>query len=619
MNCQLNVFFFLCLLLSPLISSSQNSSQDSTDVVLGLVIVAENRLQIPVAESSRTINIISKEQIASSPANSIAEVLQYQAGIDIRQRGPHGVQADISLRGGTFDQTLILINGVKMADPQTGHHNLNIPVDLENIERIEILKGPAARVYGQNAFAGAINIVTKTSDETFASIGVRGGQHELGGVQATLSLPVKNYRQNFSYSSNFSDGYRPNTDYKISNYFYQSSWNDDVQSVDIMASHTDRAFGANRFYGDTIAFFANQYEEVKTSMLSMGYKRAFGNFVIKPRISWRRNNDDYVLVRQDPEFYHNIHTSNVLSFELHTELNSQLGATGFGLELIQMDLESNNLGNRERKTATLFLEHRFKFMNDNLDISPGLSASYYSDFGNVLFPGLDVGYRISPNLKAFANVGYTWRIPTFTDLYYEDAANKGNEALEPESALSYEAGIKYNDAALSAQLSWFLRDGSDLIDWTKDSLNAKWQPQNFASLNMSGIDLSTKIDFTKLYGKNSWIKSLDFGYTYIDAEVPQKDVAFSRYVLENLRHQLVAGIQHKIFAKLSHSFRFRYLDRVSMDDYVVLDSKLIWQEKNWSAFLQFDNILNEKYRESNLVEMPGTWISGGAKYKFSVR
>ncbi len=614
MNCQLKVLFFLALVLSPFISFSQT---DSTDVVLGLVLVAENRLQIPVAESSRSINIISKEQIASSPANTLAEILQYQAGIDIRQRGPHGVQADVSLRGGTFDQVLILINGVKMADPQTGHHNMNLPVDLENVERIEILKGPAARVYGQNAFAGAINIITKTSDEKFLSIGLRAGQHELGGVQATLSMPVKNYKQYLSYSRNFSDGYRANTDYTISNYFYQSNWNDDVQSIDIMASYTDRAFGANRFYGDTTAAFANQYEEVKTSLVAIGYKRAFGNFIIKPRISWRRNNDDYVFIRENPEVYNNIHTSNVFSFELHSELNSSLGDTGFGIELNQMDLESNNLGKRDRKVATLFLEHRFKLMNDRLDISPGLSASYYSDFGNVLFPGLDLGYRISPKLKAFANVGYTWRIPTFTDLYYEDSANVGNEDLEPESALSYEAGIKYNDSWFEAQASWFLRDGSDLIDWTRDSINQKWQPQNFASLNMQGFDLSTTFNLKQLYGKSSWIESINLSYTYIDAEVPKEDVAFSRYVLENLRHQLVLGVQHKIFGNLHHSLRFRYLDRVSMDNYTVLDSKLVWQEKKWSAFVQFDNILNEKYRESNLVEMPGTWVSVGAKYKFS--
>ncbi len=614
MNCHLKVLFFLAFALSPFISISQT---DSTALLIDQVIVAENRLQIPVAESSRTINIISKEQIAASPANTIAEVLQYQAGIDMRQRGPHGVQADLSLRGGTFDQVLILINGVKMADPQTGHHNLNLPIDLENIERIEILKGPAARVYGQNAFAGAINIITKASDEKFASLSLRAGQHKLGGIQATLSLPAKNYKQYLSYSRNFSDGYRENTDYKISNYFYQSNWSDDVQSIDFMASHTDRAFGANRFYGDTTAFFANQYEEVKTSLVALGYKRAFGNFIIKPRVSWRRNNDDYLLVRNDPEFYHNIHTSNVLSFELHSELNTRIGQTGFGIELNQMDLESNNLGKRERKTATLFLEHRFKLLKGQLDLSPGVSASNYSDFGNVVFPGLDVGYRISSKLKAFANVGYTWRIPTFTDLYYEDSRNIGNEDLEPESALSYEAGIKYNDTWIEAQASWFLRDGSDLIDWTRDSMHHQWQPQNFASLNMQGFDLSTNFNLKRLLGKSTWVQSINLGYTYIDAEVPQEDVAFSRYVLENLRHQLIIGIQHKIIGNLHHSLRLRYLDRVTMDNYAVLDSKLFWQEKQWSAFLQFDNILNEKYRESNLVEMPGTWISAGAKYKFS--
>ncbi len=587
---------------------------DSSSYTLDQVVVKDNRIQIPFSEHSRTINIITRAQIELAPAQSIPELLQYVAGVDIRQRGVHGVQADVSIRGGTFDQTLILINGIKMSDPQTGHHALNIPIDMESIERIEILKGPAARVYGQNAFAGAINIVTKTPDERYAKVSVSAGENSLGGLTASFALPKSNFNQYFSFARNFSDGYRHNTDYDITNYFYQSSFKYLNQELDILASFTEREFGANRFYGNDVDAFANQYEEVQTSLVSVGFKNINGDFAFKPRISWRRNQDEYVFQRDNPSIYRNLHISNTLSLELNADYYSELGATGIGLEFSTMDLRSNNLGKHDRQIATFFLEHRFNLLNNKLDVNPGLSASYYTDFGSKFFPGIDLGYKITDHFKFYANTGYTWRIPTFTDLYYEDAANLGNENLEPESALSYEAGMKYVSSNIDISLSWFQRDGSELIDWTKENVDAKWQPQNISNIQMSGVDLSANFNLNKLL-EQDYLNHLRIGYTYIDAEEPVNEVDFSRYVLENLNQQLVIGLDHRFFGNLYHSINYRYLDRASLEDYNLIDLRLSWKSKNVTIFGQIDNLLDTEYRESNLVDMPGRWISGGVKYK----
>lgn len=588
---------------------------DSSAYVLDQIVVKDNRILIPFSEHSRSINIITRAQIELAPVNSIPELLQYVAGVDIRQRGAHGVQADVSIRGGTFDQTLVLLNGIKMSDPQTGHHTMNIPVDIESIERIEILKGPAARIYGQNAFSGAINIVTKVPKERYASIAINGGENKLGGITASFALPKSNFNQYFSFSRNFSDGYRYNTDYTISNYFYQSSFKYLNQEVDVLASFSEREFGANRFYGNDSDFFADQYEEVQTSLVSLGYKQIIGGFSFRPRISWRRNRDNYILIRDNPSFYENIHTSNVLSLELNGDYYSDFGATGIGLEFSKMNLESNNLGDRDRNIATFFLEHRFKLLDNRIDITPGLSASYYSDFGSRIFPGLDIGFKINDQFKLYANTGYTWRIPTFTDLFYEDAANLGNEDLEPESALSYEAGLKYSGKGVDLQASWFLRDGEELIDWTRADTASKWQPQNFSNVLMSGIDFSANFNLQKLFDQDI-LKHLRLGYTYIHAEEIDNDVAFSRYVLENLNQQIVVGLDHRIVGKLYNSINFRYLDRASLENYSLLDFRLSYKAKNITFFGQIDNLLDTEYRESNLVEMPGRWISGGLKFKF---
>jgi len=602
------------LLLS--ISASTQMDNDSTQIEIDEVVILANRIQLPTSENSHTINIITRQQIENAPVQSVAQVLQHVAGIDVRQRGVHGVQADVSIRGGTFDQVLILINGIKMADPQTGHHTLNLPLNMDNIERIEILKGPAARIFGANAFAGAINIVTKTPDEPFVIINVEGGENGLGGINLSASLPQGNLKQYISIGRNFSDGYRHNTDYDISNYLYQADYKLDAsQKLEILGSFTERKFGANSFYGNNTPFWSNQYEEVQTSLFNIGYKKVKDNFSINTRVNWRRNQDEYLLMRNDAEFYRNLHISNVIALESHANYYSKAGTTGIGVELNQMYLRSNNLGKHDRTTATLFLEHRFSFLDMKLDVTPGISASYYSDFGTHFFPGIDVGYSISKGVKLFGNTGYTWRIPTFTDLFYEDSGNLGNENLEPESALSYEAGIKYDKDGVRANLSWFVRDGTDLIDWTRLADTLKWQPSNIANLTMKGFDASIDFNVVRLVQSDFFIQNINLGYTYIDAETPSVETGLSRYILENLNHQFTAGLDFQLVDNLFLGFRYRYVDRVSMEDYTVLDGKITWKQKNYSIYLAANNLSNTEYFETNLVEMPGRWIYGGVKVR----
>ena len=604
------------LMLFTTILASAQMNGDSTKVEIEEIIIQANRLQLPVSESSNTINIITRQQLENTPVQSVAEALQHIAGLDIRQRGVHGVQADVSLRGGTFDQVLILINGVKMADPQTGHHALNLPLDMDNIERIEILKGPAARIYGANAFAGAINIVTKTPDKPFVNISLVGGENSLGGVSISAALPKGDFNQYFSVGRNFSDGYRQNTDYDISNYLYQAEYKiDATQKFEVLGTFSEKEFGANRFYGDTSAFWAKQYEEVQTSLFNIGHKLVTDKYAINTRFNWRRNQDEYLLFRDDPAFYRNLHISNVLSVESHADFYSIAGATGVGVEMSRVYLRSNNLGKHNRQIATLFLEHRVSFLNDKLDITPGISISHYSDFGTHYFPGIDVGVKISKATKLFGNVGNTWRVPTFTDLHYSDIKNLGNKDLEPESALSYEVGVKYNANGVRANLSWFLRDGTDLIDWTRAADTLKWQPSNIASLTMMGVDASFDFNPTTRLGKDFFVKNIRLGYTYIDAEVPQNVEGISRYVLENLDHQITVGLDYQIAGNLYHNVSYRYVSRVSLDNYNLLDTKLYWKSKNYSIYLAANNVLDIEYFESNLVEMPGTWIYGGVKIR----
>jgi iron complex outermembrane receptor protein len=604
---------FLLILLSLAIVWS-TAAQVDTGYVLPDVVIKENRLEMPFSDVSRTVNVMTARQIKALPVQSVNELLLYVAGVDVRQRGAHGVQADVSIRGGTFDQTLVLINGVKLSDPQTGHHVMNLPIDLENIERIEVLKGPGARIYGQNAFSGAINIVTKTPEEEYFKVAAQAGENTLGGVQFSAAFLDGDLSQYVSFSKDFSEGYRYNTDYDITNVFYQNGYEKGAHKLSFMAGYTDRRFGANGFYASPEA--RDQYEEVQTSIAALNYQYESGAWSINPRLYWRRNQDEYIFVRRNPSIYRNMHIGNTVGVEVHASHENALGTTGIGVEAASVNLRSNILGNRERLQASLFLEHRFQLMDGMLDLTPGLSVNHFSDFDTKVFPGLDVGVRLNEQLKLFANAGYTYRVPTFTDLYYEDPINLGNPNLQPEQAFSYEAGAKWTMAGANVQASYFYRRGFDLIDWTREADTLQWKPFNLSELDVQGLELNGELYFPVLHNANTVVQRLRLGYTYIDAELLNSEGVTSRYVLENLDHQFVAGLEYRIGQRFFHSVMFRYTSRVSMEDYQLVDTKLQYRNGAVEAFLEASNLLDTRYRETNLVVMPGRWVRAGVSYTF---
>ena len=215
---------------------------------LDSITIESARIDLPFKANSRTITVITAEVIEQSPANNLVELLQQEAGIDIRRQGVNGMQADLYIRGGSFDQTLLLIDGIKVEDPQTGHHTLNIALPLEVIKRIEIIKGPAARVFGQNAFTGAINIVTKSNGNLKNNVGFQLGSYNQQHVAATVGKKLDNTGLIGHASINSSDGYRYNTDFNNQNYFLKSRFNTHTNPIDLIATYSERKFGGNQFY-----------------------------------------------------------------------------------------------------------------------------------------------------------------------------------------------------------------------------------------------------------------------------------------------------------------------------------------------------------------------------------
>lgn len=585
-----------------------NAQTDTTAQNLGEVLIQENRIQLPFSKQSRNISLVNKLQIETSPARSLAEVLSFVPGVDIRQRGVTGVQSDVSIRGGSFEQTLMLLNGIKLSDPQTGHHMMNIPVPLVNIDRVEVLKGPASRIFGQNAYAGAINVITELSDKRYARVQGYAGDFGMKGINFAGSLPVGNYRQNLAISYDDSNGHWYNSDYQVSNIFYEGGFDiNEKNTLKGMIAYTDRDFGANGFYSST---FPDQWESVQTTLTSLSHKLTLKKFYLNTRGYFRRNQDEYVLKRNEPEFYKNNHTTDVIALEANGNFQTNLGTTGFGIETRRESIESTNLGDRERTIAGIFLEQMINF-GKKVDLRAGVYSNYYSEYNWKHFPGAELGFQATKELRFYSGYGISFRIPTYNDLYYQGPTNIGNDQLEPEQAQNFEVGAKWSKSGFFAELVYFNRNTDNLIQWTRPDADTPWQPQNFSEVKFNGIEASVNYRVSP-NGRTVQVKEFMFSYNYIHADLIKQPGIETSYAFTALKNQTIGGVLLGIGQKVEWNTKMRYLERMSQDPYFLLDIRVDYNRTGKLGFFaEASNITDTDYREAGTVHMPGRWFRAG--------
>jgi vitamin B12 transporter len=601
MKTSINYFLVLCISLH---AFSQEKTQE-----LDSIVINSTRISLPFKENSRTINIITAKDIKNSAATNVADLLQQVTGVDVRRRGTGGGQSDLYIRGGGFDQTLLLIDGIKMDDAQTGHHTMNAALPIEVIERIEIIKGPAARIFGQNAFTGAINIVTKKRLNNKVSINVEAGSFGQLNGSVTLGKETENSSIIAHVGALTSDGYRNNSDYNNQNYFLKGIFNKKKQPIEVIAAFFDKKFGAENFYTTNVTF--NEYEETQNSLLGVSTTFKSNKFNVTPRIYWRRGQDMFLLRRDDPEFYRNFHITNKIGVETNASYTSDIGITGFGVDFSRFSIQSNNLGERVRTMVNFFLEHRFKL--GSFDITPGIAATYFSDFKFNAFPGLDIGVQISDKVRVYGNVGYTFRAPTFTDLYYSDPATSGNPNLEPEKAFAQEIGLKYRDDKFSGSLAIFNRDSEDLIDYVRQNTSVNiFTAANIAEVSTQGVEFESAYNFKM----NNYNQTITFGYTYLNDDILDQNKDLSRYSLNTLKHQLITRFTSQLFKNVRQNIIYKHAERTVGTSYNVWDASLIVDFNKFTFSLTANNIFNAEYIESGFVQMPPSNVLFGLRYGF---
>ncbi len=632
--------------------ASNDTIETTEQVDMEEVVVTAQRIPVTFSQTARIVQIISREELTDSPVHDVQDLLKFASNLDVRQRGNNGVQADICIRGSSFDQVLILLNGIPLNDPQTGHHNLNLPVSFDAIDRIEILEGPASRLYGPNAFSGAINIITgKTVNPNIIG---RISSGQFGFFESAVSSVFKTGHLLSTISGDYkrSDGAIPNTDFKIGNVFYQGVWSYPTGKLELQGGYTDRGFGANDFYTPA---YPNQYERIKTTFASIKALDQ-GTLHFSPSFYWRRNQDRFELFRDNtgaPSWYkmHNYHLTDTYGTSLSGWGNSGFGKFAFGTDFRSENIWSTVLGKTmsnpievpgengiqfnhsdSRSNLSLFGEYSHHF--GQIDVSAGFMTNWNSSLGKKwqFYPGLDFGWQISYPLKFYASVNKSLRIPTFTDLYYNSATNIGNPDLMPEVATSIETGLKYSNDWLTSHVSVFERWGQNMIDWVRQPNETVWYAKNMTNLTTRGIEFSASVNPSVLFGSDLFVRSVDFSYGYL-SEDKESGVLISKYLLDFLKHKIDIRLTHNIFRNLTASWLISYQDRngtftlwegnkygseVEYTPIWLIDTRINWIRNKLNLFVEASNLLNKTYYDYGNVEQPGIWAKAGIVVKFGL-
>jgi vitamin B12 transporter len=621
-----------------------DNNQDSILVIYGedineVTIQAEQPLPNALQPA---ITILSVKDQSSLPWQSLENLIENNTTLDIRQRGPFSLQSDISLRAGTFDQTIVLLNQINFSNPQTGHYHLNLPIDAGMLKSVKVLHGQQSGIHYANALCGAVNFETMHSASNFVDASFITGNYGLINSRLSLNSSGKKIQQFLSVNYSESSGYTTNTDFNAYKIYYSSSLKVKKNNLFFQAGYVDKAFGANSFYSPR---FINQYDHNKGFLSSVTFKTG-KKIRFEPSIYQHMHFDHYVLNRQNPGMYQNFHQTNVYGLMLPLNIRHANGQTAFLSEIRNEGILSNNLGfeftpvidipkqdssyHRKDNRTIYSLSAGHQRMINHFNLQFSVTGCYFSSIEKAdLFPFLSLGWMINKRFSAYALAKRTYRLPTFTDLFYQGRTNLGNPDLKHETAYSFEAGVNFQYKSLTSSLVYFNRLGTNVIDWIWLADLQKWQSQNLTELHTQGIEY---VKIIKPKPKNHWIYLKYLSRTYaLVWQSKNSDNLISNYALDYLKHKLNYNIDIAIFKHFGWSTTVHFQERVGeylSYDFVnkkdnvlpykpfwLFDAKLYWQYKQAMIYVESTNIFDQQYYDIGSVVMPGRWNTIGIRIK----
>jgi len=551
----------------------------------------------PLEEINRSVEVIPVRD--TEPLHHYwTEVLQGDASLDLRQRGSNGTQGDLSVRGSTFGQTLILLDGFRVNDAQTSHHNLDVPVPLEALERVEVLKGAGSTLYGADAMGGAVNFVTVQPKAAEIRFGAAVGNFGVNSQDLSASFLQGHVNEQLTLWRDFSSGFRPDREYRNSEAFSRTGFTTALGDTTLLLGISDRPFGADQFY-------CNCDSLERTKAWFTGLRQGIGKNT-EADFGYRRHTDRFVLLLSDPTFVPvNNHIDESYQFALrrHQELSTNT-TLSFGGEGFHDSIDSNDLGQHARFRGAGYVNLDARALG-RFSVSLGAREEFYESDGQFT-PSFAAGYALAKAWKLKGSVSRGSRIPTYTDLYHSDPFNHGNPNLKPESGWSYEGGVVWNPGGRwNADATVFHSRQTNVIDYVQTMANGPFVASNLERINFAGFEGSLRarlphgqeagVSYTVLHGAQDALRGLQ-----------------SRYTSNYPSHRAVLSWLGELPGKVQARSQLGVVQRFGADPYAVWDAALTREfYGRVRANLQFANISGTSYEEIQNVVMPGRSVVFG--------
>ncbi|MFA5286773.1 MAG: TonB-dependent receptor [Candidatus Omnitrophota bacterium] len=551
---------------------------------------------------------LSSKDLIALPFSSPVEALSILP-LNLQARSPNSsIQTDFSLRGSNYQGVRVLLDGEYINDPQTGHHNSDIPLTKEDIACVEVIPGISPLNLGPDAIGGVVNFITKRPDGKKVVLELTGGEYQTWGGLFSVSDKIKDLGVRFSLENKKSRGFSEDTDFKKFTANMASSLDIPLGTFDLDFGYQEKEFGAYDFYTPGLGYPSREW--TKVYLLNTGLNLGVGSFTVKPNFLWRRHFDKFMLDKTGVRSNYLVHhRTDIYTPSLYLNKDSTiLGKIGLGLEYSEEKINSTTLGKHSRERKSIFVDDSYYFL-DSLSINSSLRIDDYNGVGTSYTGGIKLTREFFEANFLHFGVSRSMRIPSFTELYYNDPTTIGNAALSPEKSLSYEAGYNHKREKFSWGLAFFFRNEDNFIDWVKPiASKAKWEASNIATADVFGVEERVEC---KINDKIS----LNASYSYVNRR--KNDNGYSYKYGENYAHHLVNFVSFFRFDFGTQEIGFTYKKTPGRNGWFLMHARLSCDLNKYSEFFfSATNIFNVEYQEIEGIPSPGRWIEGGLRLKW---